>query len=136
MTNNQNPDRKKANSLLWASRIFASAIVLIFAFFFIPAIYEGITREGSYLPENNKWEGVIMTVWFIMLVAGYIFSWIKELPGGIIMILAGLTVALPFIILANNLGSLIFGGASIAAGLLFIIYWRDMRRKRVSDQSQ
>jgi hypothetical protein len=130
-----NPNRKKANGLLWASRIFASVIVLFFALFVIPDIIEGITREGHYLPENNKWEGVIMTIWFILLVIGYIISWFKELSGGIIMILAGLTVSLPFIILAKNFGSLIFGGTSIAAGLLFLIYWRDMRKMRLSDKS-
>jgi hypothetical protein len=134
MANDQNPNRKKANALLWASRIFASAIVLFFALFFIPSIIGSITREESFLPENNKWQGVIMTIWFIMLVTGYILSWFKEGLGGLVMILAALTVSLPFIIFASNFGSLIFGATSFAAGFLFLIYWRDMRRKRASGQ--
>jgi hypothetical protein len=134
MTNNQNPNRKKANGLLWASRIFASIVVAFFSLFIIPDIIAGITR-GSFLPAINKWEGVIMTIWYIILLIGYILSWIKEGLGGVIMILAGLTVTLPLIIFSHNYGSLISGIPSIVAGSLFLIYWRDMRRKKLSGQS-
>jgi len=134
MTNNLDPNPKKANGFLWTSRILASVIVLFFALFMIPSIIEGITRKGHYLPENNSWEGVIMTIWFIILVIGYSLSWFKEGLGGAIMILAGLIVSLPFIIFAHNFGSLIFGGTSVAVGLLFVIYWREMRIKKLSVQ--
>jgi hypothetical protein len=130
MTNNQNQNRNKATGLLWGSRIFASVVVVFFGLFAIPDIINGIIREEPYLPQNNQWEGVIITVWFCMLAIGYILSWIKEGLGGLVMILAGLTVMLPLIIFAKNTGSLIFGATSIAAGLLFLIYWRDMRRKQ------
>jgi hypothetical protein len=91
-------------------------------------------REEPYLPQQNQWEGVIMTIWFFMLVIGYIFSWIKEGLGGAIMILAGLTVSIPFFIFTINFGSLIFAIPSIVIGLLFLTYWWDIRRKRLSSQ--
>ncbi len=75
-----------------------------------------------------------MTIWFFMLVTGYIFSWFKEGLGGVIMILAGLTVSIPFFIFTINFSSLIFAIPSIIAGLLFLIYWWDVRRKRLSSQ--
>jgi hypothetical protein len=134
MTKNQDPNRKKANGLLWGSRIFASVVIVFFGLFAIPDIINGIVREGHYLPQNNKWEGVIITIWFCLLASGYILSWIKEGPGGIIMFLAGLTVLIPFII-KNNFGSFLFAIPSMAAGFLFIIYWRNLRRKKLSEKS-
>jgi len=129
MTSKTNPIRKKANGLLIASRILGSIVTGLFSLFLIPTMIEGITREESYLPKENPWEGVLMTAGTILLIAGYIISWKKEGLGGSLMILAGLTVSLPFIILSGNYGSLIFAIPFIASGLLYVIYWTDLRKK-------
>jgi hypothetical protein len=129
MTTNVNPIRKKTNGLLIASRIFGSIVTGLFSLIMIPTMIDGITRESSYLPKENPWEGVLMTAVTILFIAGYIISWKKEGLGGAIMILAGLTVSLPLIILFGNYGSLIFAIPFIASGLLYFIYWMDMRKK-------
>ncbi len=62
---------KKFNSLLIASRITGSLVAGLLCLIIIPKIIEAITREGSYLPENNSWEGV-----FDDLSGFHIFTWI------------------------------------------------------------
>jgi hypothetical protein len=78
-------------------------------------------------------------VGFSLLLVGYILAWIKEGIGGTIMVLSGLTVSLPYIIFSDDnslfINLLILGFTIIVAGLLFIIYWRDMRKKKSATTS-
>ena len=118
--------KQKINALLLASRITRSVIRGMLPLIFIPHIIESTTREEPYLPENNPCVGIIMTALGPIYLLGFIISWKKEGIGGILMVLAGLTVCIPFIIIEGNIGALIFGIPLAVSGLLYCVYWDDM----------
>ena len=122
--------KKNINSLLLASRITGSIIAGSFGLFGISHIIQAIYRDESYLPMNDPWQGVVMTTAILLVMAGYLISWKKEGIGGIIMIIAGLSVCLPFIIILGNFGALLFGLPLTIAGLLYVIYWNDMSKSK------
>lgn len=71
-----------------------------------------------------------MTAAITLFMLGYLISWKREGIGGIIMIIAGLSVCLPFIIILGNFGALLFGLPLTIAGLLYVVYWSDMSKSR------
>jgi hypothetical protein len=119
---------KQDRSLLFASRITGSVVAAILGLIMVPHIIEGIIREAPYLPENNAWEGVVMTVMTGLFFLGYLISWKNARIGGMVIIAAGLLVTLPLIIVQGEAGSLMFGFPIIASGILYILDWRDSRK--------
>jgi hypothetical protein len=128
--------KNKYRDLLLASRITGSVVTGLFSLIIIPYVIEGITREESHLPENNPWEGVLLTVGTCLLIIGYIISWKSAGIGGLLMVLAGLTVCVPFILIQGNMVSLIFGLPFTVAGLQYIIYWNDLRKSRIQEKME
>jgi len=72
-----------------------------------------------------------MTIMFVTYMVGYAVGWWRSLWGGTVMILAALIVILPFIILGNNFGSLIFGVPQLVIGSLYLSLYRSEKRGNV-----
>jgi hypothetical protein len=80
------------------------------------------------LSPDRAWEGQAMTATFLIFMVGYVIGWWRRLWGGLIMILAALVVVIPFIALARNYGSLIFGIPIFFVGLLYLMLFWDEKR--------
>jgi len=131
MTINSNPIPKTPNNLRLASRIFGSVIIGLFILMATLEIFEAFSDKGYYFPKEDALMFVIVNASAVLLIAGFIISWKKEGLGGVLIILASLAISLPSIIRDGNLNALIVAFPLFAAGLLYIIYWRDKRKQQI-----
>ena len=131
MITDSNPIPKTPNNLRIASRIFGSVIIGLFILMATLEIFEAFSDKGYYFPKEDALMFVIVNVSAVLLIAGFIISWKKEDLGGVLIIIASLAISLPSIIRDGNYNSLIVAIPLIAAGLLYLIYLREKRRKQI-----
>jgi len=65
-----------------------------------------------------------MTAMFLVYMIGYAIGWWWTLWGGIVILLAGVLVCVPFILIEGNYGSLVLGIPQFVVGILYIWVWR------------
>jgi hypothetical protein len=106
-------------------------LALFFLLAFIPAIVTVIDGTAPEPPQGREWEGKVMTVMFLTFMVGYAIGWWRILWGGIIIILAAFVVSIPFIILQDNYGSLIFGIPQFVIGILYLLLYRIEKRENI-----
>src|SRR4030042_5793251 len=131
MTDNSDQVLKKTNSLRLACRIFGSVIIGLFILIATLEIIEAFSDKGYYFPKEDPLMFVIVNVSAVLLIAGFIISWKKEGLGGALIILGSLTISLPVLVRDGNEAALIVAFPLFAAGLLYIIYWRDKRKQQI-----
>jgi hypothetical protein len=103
-------------------------IALLFLLAFVPKLISELLGDSPQIQSGREWEGHVMTAMFLTFIVGYSIGWWRILWGGIIILLAAFIVTIPFIILQNNYGSLIFGIPQLVIGLLFLLlYWFEKR---------
>lgn len=107
-----------------------TVVALCFIFIFVPSLISVLRGTAPKPQTSREWEGQIMIAVFIIFLVGYAIGWWKILWGGIIIILASLLVSMPFIILDNNYGSLIFAIPLFVIGFLYYSVYRFEKRKR------
>jgi len=112
-------------------KIFRKVVLSIGTFFalffllaFVPKIITDLSGEGHKPIPGREWEGQVMLAMFITYLVGYTIGWWWRLWGGIIIILASLIVSIPFAIIDENYGSLIFGIPQFVIGILYILLYR------------
>ena len=105
-------------------------VALCFLLAFVPSLISVLRRTAPNPQTGREWEGQIMIAMLIVFLIGYAIGWWKILWGGIIMILASLLVSIPFIILDNNYGSLIFAIPLFVIGFLYYSVYRFEKRER------
>ena len=110
---------------------FGTLLALFFLLAFIPAIVTVIDGTAPEPPQGREWEGKVMTVMFLTFMVGYAIGWWRILWGGIIIILAAFVVSIPFIILQDNYGSLIFGIPQFVIGILYLLLYRIEKRENI-----
>jgi hypothetical protein len=131
MTDNSDQVRRKTNSLRLASRIFGSVIFGIFILIITFEVIEALSQKGSYFPKEDYFIFIIAHVSTVLLIAGFIISWKKEGLGGALIIIGSLVISLPVLVRDGNEAALIVAFPLFAAGLLYIIYWRDKRKQQI-----
>lgn len=103
-----------------------SLLALFFLLAFVPKIVSEITGTAPEHQGGQSWEGNVMMATFLVFLAGYVIGWWQRFWGGLLMLLAALVVAVPFIALQRNYGSLIFAIPECSAGLLYLVlFWRE-----------
>jgi hypothetical protein len=105
-----------------------TVLALFFLLAFVPKVISSFTNPSHTPQPGREWEGQIMTTMFAVFLFGFIVGWWRKLWGGILIILAGIIVSVPFIILRGNLGALIFGFPLFILGALYIrLNWIEKR---------
>ena len=87
--------------------------------------------EGYYM-QNMNYEGIIMTSVIFLFLTGYLVTWLNTGIGGVLIILAGLLVAIPLIIIDGNIGTLIFAIPFTGSGLLYVVYWYSKSKLKIT----
>jgi len=109
----------------WAGRIIG---ILVIGGFLLTLIVSGISEAiaGNWEALSDI-EGIMLAVITAVALAGCILSWWRELPAGIIVILAAVTMGTYSGITAgrnNIIVGLMLGLLYIAPGVLFLVSWR------------
>ena len=117
-----------SRDFLIISRSVGSIIAVPFGFFAIADAITTIKNADGYFMQNMNYEGLIMTSVIFLFLIGYLVTWINTGIGGVLIILAGLLVAIPLIIIDGNIGTLIFALPFTGAGSLYVVYWNSRRK--------
>ena len=101
-----------------------SVLAFLFLLIFVPKMIINSSAKVHTPDPSREWEGQVMLAMFITYLVGYLLGWLWRLWGGIIIIIASLVVSVPFILLDENYGSLIFGIPQLVVGVLNILLYR------------
>jgi hypothetical protein len=104
--------------------ISGTLLALLFLLAFVPKMLINSSDKVHTPDPSREWEGQVMLAMFITYLIGYALGWLWRLWGGIIIIIAALVVSIPFILLDENYGSLIFGIPQFVVGVLYILLYR------------
>ena len=100
--------------LRWSARILM-ILAIIFMFVFSFDVFDG---SGSF---GRKMLGfLISNIPVLILTAFLVVAWKRELAGGILIILATITLMIKFHVFTSNTGALIIFVPFLLSGLLFI----------------
>ncbi|MBN1198249.1 MAG: hypothetical protein JXA23_02775 [Bacteroidales bacterium] len=120
----------KNKILLITTMIFSTLLALFFALAFVPKLVdEYLQAIAGTKPIFGGWEGLVMELTFYLFMIGYLFSWWKKCTGGIIILLAAVVQMGPFLIIEQNLGSLIFGLPLLISGGLLLFLCRAQAKR-------
>ena len=112
-----NPRLRRIRTL---TLILGTILAVFFILAFVPKLIMSMGETQATSPLGGNWEGQVMTAVFLIYMVGYGIGWWKRLWGGILMLLAAVVQMGPFIIIASNFGSLIFGIPILVVGILYI----------------
>ena len=130
---------KKNNAIKTFRNVALTISTLLAAFFllaFLPKIIADFSGEGNKPIPGREWEGQVMLAMFITYLLGYAIGWWKRLWGGIIILLSSLIIFIPFTVMDENYGALIFVIPQFVLGLLYILVHRfEKHNKLISNNS-
>lgn len=108
--------------------ISGTILAIFFLMAFVPKIVSDLRDAAPELPSGRHWEGQVMTAMFAIFMLGYAVGWWRPFWGGLLIILAALSVSAPFLLRGNH-GALIFGVPQFVIGLLYVLLSRVERRR-------
>ena len=133
-------ENRLAKGIRWAARIVGGILAVVA----VAMLYGPFNRGEVELTEIEGYKAIVIYLqdvfmWLsaIVAVVGYIVSWWRALPAGILLVLAGLAVVVNFFLPASfrtpwsqgepefgvSFGFLLVGSPFLVAGVLFLSSW-------------
>ena len=131
-------ENRLAKGIRWAARIVGGLIaVMAVAMLFAPFLRGEVelTEIEGYKAIVIYLQDIFMWLSAIVVVVGYIVSWWRVLPAGILLVLAGLAVVVNFFLPASfrtpfsqgepgvGVGFVLVGLPFLVVGVLFLSSW-------------